>query len=111
VKTYAHSLLLQQERLEDLTAKKRELGRAIDNKRLELLKLKHTQLESMKQQDPELERAIAELTVKVRAYEAPEAPIEAPKGMIRLGKKADDGSIVRVDLPKSSENSAASAAE
>ena len=111
VKTYAHSLLLQQERLEDLTAKKRELGRAIDNKRLELLKLKQAQLESMKQQDPELERAILELTEKVRAYEAPEAPVEAPKGMIRLGKKAEDGSIVRVDAPKPAESSAASAAE
>jgi predicted CoA-substrate-specific enzyme activase len=111
VKTYAHSLLLQQERLEDLTAKKRELGRAIDNKRLELLKLKQAQLEGMKQQDPELERAILELAEKVRAYEAPEAPVEAPKGMIRLGKKAEDGSIVRVDAPKPAETAAASAAE
>ena len=34
VKTYAHSLRLQQERLEDLTARRRELGHAIDRKRL-----------------------------------------------------------------------------
>src|SRR5687768_16745856 len=43
VNTYAHSLRLQQERLEDLTDKKRQLARRIDDKRLELLRLKQVQ--------------------------------------------------------------------
>jgi predicted CoA-substrate-specific enzyme activase len=97
VKTYAHSLLLQQERLEDLAGKKRQLARRIDEKRLELLQMRQAQLDAMKQKDPVLEQSIAELAVKVRAYEAPAAPIEVPKGMLRLGKKMADGSIERID--------------
>jgi predicted CoA-substrate-specific enzyme activase len=97
VKTYAHSLLLQQERLEDLAGKKRQLARRIDEKRLELLQMKQAQLDGMKQKDPVLEQSIAELAVKVRAYEAPAAPVEVPKGMLRLGKKMADGSIQRIE--------------
>jgi predicted nucleotide-binding protein (sugar kinase/HSP70/actin superfamily) len=108
VKTYAHSLRLQQERLEDLSIKKRELARRIDEKRLELLRLKQSQFEAMKKQDPELERSIAELAEKVRSYEAPPIETEAPKGMIQLGKKLADGSIQRLDP---SSPAAASAAE
>src|SRR6185436_15647091 len=98
VKTYAHSLRLQQERLEDLAGKKRQLARRIDEKRLELLKLRQTQLESTKQQDPALEQSIAELAEKVRAYEAPAIVPETPKGMMQLGKKMSDGSIQRIDV-------------
>jgi predicted CoA-substrate-specific enzyme activase len=107
VKTYAHSLRLQQERLEDLTDKKRQLSRRIDEKRLELLRLKQSQLEAVKKQDPELEIRIAELAEKVRAYEAPPAEAETPKGMVQLGKKLADGSIQRLDT----NSAAASAAE
>ena len=38
VKTYAHSLKLHEERLEDVSRKKRELARRLDEKRLELLR-------------------------------------------------------------------------
>ena len=44
-----------------------------------------------------IEQSIAELADKVRAYEAPAAPVEVPKGMLRLGKKMADGSIERID--------------
>jgi hypothetical protein len=98
VKTYAHSLRLQQERLEDLAGKKRELSKRIDLKRLELLQLRAAQLESAQKKDPALEQSIAELAEKVRAYEAPPAEIEVPKGMMKLGKKLADGSIQRLDL-------------
>ncbi|HWP04621.1 MAG TPA: BadF/BadG/BcrA/BcrD ATPase family protein [Polyangiaceae bacterium] len=97
VKTYAHSLLLQQERLEDLNDKKRELARRIDEKRLELLRLRQVQLEGMRQKDPALEQSIAELAEKVRAYEAPPAAVELPKGMLKLGRKMADGSIQRIE--------------
>ncbi|MEB2310713.1 MAG: acyl-CoA dehydratase activase-related protein [Sorangiineae bacterium] len=89
VKTYAHSLRLQHERLEDVGMKRRELGRAIDQKRLELLTLKQEQLAAMKKDDPELARQIAALAEKVRAYEVkvpPEAPTSAPVA----GSGADD---------------------
>jgi predicted nucleotide-binding protein (sugar kinase/HSP70/actin superfamily) len=99
VKTYAHSLRLQQERLEDVTSRKRQLARAIDRKRLELLELKQRQLESMSRRDSDLQRQIGELTEKVRAYDAPPPPPEPPPGVVRLGKKTADGSIVRLAHP------------
>ena len=96
VKTYAHSLRLQQERLEDLTGKKRELARRIDEKRLELLRLRQAQLESVKQKDAALEQSIAELAEKVRAYSAPPPAAEPAMGIMKLGKKMPDGSIQRI---------------
>lgn len=96
VKTYAHSLRLQQERLEDVSQKKRDLAHAVDKKRLELLELKQKQ-----QHDLTLATQINELREKVRAYEsAVKAEPELPKGVVRLGKKAEDGRIVRVDAPQ-----------
>jgi len=112
VKTYAHSLLLQQERLEDLAGKKRQLARRIDEKRLELLKMRQAQLDSTKQKDPALEQSIAELGDRMRAYEAPAIVPETPKGMVQLGKKLEDGSIQRFNTtPAPVAESSASAAE
>jgi predicted CoA-substrate-specific enzyme activase len=96
VKTYAHSLRLQQERLEDIGKKKRDLAYAIDKKRLELLELKTAQLNALHQGDVNLQRQLEELREKVRAYEAPPESIELPKGVVRLGKKTDDGRVVPV---------------
>ncbi|HWA71705.1 MAG TPA: BadF/BadG/BcrA/BcrD ATPase family protein [Polyangiaceae bacterium] len=97
VKTYAHSLLLQQERLEDVTRKKRALAESLDKKRLELFQLKQAQLESLSKKDSELERQIAELTERVRGYEAArEKPVELPVGVVQLGRRREDGSIERL---------------
>lgn len=108
VKTYAHSLLLQQERLEDLSDKKRQLSHAIDRKRLELLKLKKAQLDGLHREDSQVERQIAEIAERVRAYETAIAPPEpeAPKGVIQLGKRGADGSIERI-VPKTQAPTAA----
>jgi predicted nucleotide-binding protein (sugar kinase/HSP70/actin superfamily) len=117
VKTYAHSLLLHQERLEDVTAKQRELSHAVDMKRLELLELKQSQLDSLQKRDPELERKLQEARQKVQSYQvAAQAPEPTP-GLMRLGKKTEDGSIVRIghegaSPPRQEQpNSAATAAE
>src|SRR5690606_25009209 len=97
VKTYAHSLRLQQERLEDVATKKRDLAHAIDKKRLELLKLKQEQLASVHRQDSEIARTIQELTEKVRLYETKlPVEVELPKGVVRLGRKSSDGKVVPV---------------
>jgi hypothetical protein len=45
VKTYAHSLKLARGALEDISEKKRELARRIDEKRLELLEMKRSELD------------------------------------------------------------------
>src|SRR5207302_7903428 len=70
VKTYAHSLKLHEERLQDSARRKEELVHALDRKRLELLELKRKQLESIRQTDVVLIRQIEELAAKVRAYQA-----------------------------------------
>jgi predicted CoA-substrate-specific enzyme activase len=97
VKTYAHSLKLHEERLEDSAKKKRDLAHAIDKKRLELLELKKNQLlDQMRQPDGALVHQISELAAKVRAYQAPPSPPELPKGIMQLGRKREDGTVVRV---------------
>jgi predicted nucleotide-binding protein (sugar kinase/HSP70/actin superfamily) len=99
VKTYAHSLKLHEERLQDSARRKEQLAIAIDTKRLELLELKKKQLESLKQTDVALIRQIEELAVKVKAYQAPPQAPELPKGIVQLGKKREDGTVVRVQAP------------
>jgi predicted nucleotide-binding protein (sugar kinase/HSP70/actin superfamily) len=97
VKTYAHSLRLQHERLEDVAGRKRELSHAIDQKRYELLKLKQEQLAATQRQDPEITRSIEELAAKLKSYETKvPVQVELPKGMVRLGRKANDGQIIPV---------------
>jgi predicted nucleotide-binding protein (sugar kinase/HSP70/actin superfamily) len=112
VKTYAHSLLLQHERLEDQSSKKRSLAETVDRKRLELLQLKQQQLASTKQQDAALEKAIAETSERINSYETRRAAeVELPKGTVRLGRKAADGSIVPIENATTAPNDAVTAAE
>jgi len=96
VKTYAHSLKLHEERLTDSARRKEQLAVALDTKRLELLELKRKQLDGLKQTDVALIRQIEELAAKVKAYQAPPAAPELPKGIVQLGKKREDGTVVRV---------------
>jgi hypothetical protein len=105
VKTYAHSLKLHEERLEDTAHRKDELKFRMEEKRLQLLELKRQQLEARKQQDPALETMINETKLKVAEYsKRVEAnrpkpnPVEQAKdaGLVRLGimKRVDDREIV-----------------
>jgi hypothetical protein len=113
VKTYAHSLLLQHERLEDQAGKKRSLAETVDRKRLELLQLKQQQLASTAKTDEALEKAIRETSERIMGYEVRrQAEIELPKGTVRLGRKAADGSIVPIgDAPAAAASDAVTAAE
>ena len=95
VKTYAHALKLHEERLQDARLKRDQLSHAIDNKRLQLLELKSAQLEANRVQDPTLRASIETLREKLRAYVPLTKPVpEAPKGMVKLGKKNKDGQVV-----------------
>jgi predicted nucleotide-binding protein (sugar kinase/HSP70/actin superfamily) len=109
VKTYAHSLGLHKERLEDTASAKDELAYRMERKRLELLQLKQKQLEERRQMDPAIARQIAETIEKVRLYEqARAARTDAEKaaekrdalaaaGILRLGIKRDEsGTIARL---------------
>jgi predicted CoA-substrate-specific enzyme activase len=106
VKTYAHSLRMQEERLEDVAQKKRALSHSLDRKRLELLELKQAQLAGVRKEDSDLVRQIAEVSARIQSYEAQSKKPEAPAGILQLGKKRADGSIERIS-GRSSEVSAA----
>ncbi|WP_437501209.1 BadF/BadG/BcrA/BcrD ATPase family protein [Sorangium sp. So ce1099] len=98
VKTYAHSLKLHEEALEDAAKKKAQLVQRIDEKRLELLQLKQEQQAARKITDPALEREIAALAERVRSYVAPVSPPDAPKtGLVQLKKKQSDGTVVPLE--------------
>lgn len=97
VKTYAHSLKLHEEALEDTAKKKNELLHSLDKKRLELLSAKHAQLINRRITDPELEKQMTALSDKLRAYEAPKAaPPEPPKDLVQLRRKKVDDSALPV---------------
>ena len=95
VKTYAHALKLHQERLEDAGKRNRELVNVLDHKRVELLSLRKEQLAARNQNDPAIEVQLEELRARLKAYEAPPALPELPKGVIQLGKKTAQG-VVRL---------------
>jgi predicted CoA-substrate-specific enzyme activase len=98
VKTYAHSLKLHEERLEDMAKKQDQLKFKIEEKRLQLLELKRAQLAERKVQDPALEQQISAVKEKVAEYSKRVSArqvdkVEAAKelGLVRLGIKKDNG--------------------
>jgi hypothetical protein len=93
VKTYAHSLKLHEEALEDAAKKRSQLAVSIDKKRLELFEMKKEQLAARQITDPKLEQQIAELGERLRSYVAPVTPPEPPKGLVQLKRKPTDGSV------------------
>jgi activator of 2-hydroxyglutaryl-CoA dehydratase/predicted nucleotide-binding protein (sugar kinase/HSP70/actin superfamily) len=96
VKTYAHALRLHEERLQDTRKRKGELEHSIDKKRLELLTLRQEQLTARRVSDPAITRQIDEVKERIRAYEARATvsePAEAPKGLIQLRKKTNEGLV------------------
>jgi len=100
VKTYAHSLDLHKERLDDLSSKKEELLHRIDGKRLELLRLKEAQLAQRAQKDPAIARQIDELTAKVRAYEAARAEKTAAEKAAESADEMKTAGIVRLGIKR-----------
>jgi activator of 2-hydroxyglutaryl-CoA dehydratase/predicted nucleotide-binding protein (sugar kinase/HSP70/actin superfamily) len=100
VKTYAHSLDLHKERLDDLSFKKEELLHRIDGKRLELLRLKEAQLAERSQKDPAITRQIEELAVKVKAYEAARAAKTAAETAAERAEEMKTAGIVRLGIKR-----------
>lgn len=109
VKTYAHSLSLHQERLEDLGKAKAELSHRIDLKRLELLRRKQHELSARSLGDTSIAREISELMERVACYErdVSEAAASAralaanaaraEMGLVRLGiRRSDTDTISRI---------------
>jgi predicted CoA-substrate-specific enzyme activase len=95
VKTYAHTLKLHEERLQDHAKRKQELMVAIDQKRLELLEMREQQLAARSVKDPAIAAQIEELKKKISEYQHTAVPEEAPtpKGLVQLGKKTHQGVV------------------
>jgi predicted nucleotide-binding protein (sugar kinase/HSP70/actin superfamily) len=106
VKTYAHSLGLHKERLEDTGRAKSELAYRIEMKRLELLRAKERQLAERRTVDPMVAKQIEETVAKVQAYEnargaktalekaSENADALKKAGIVRLGIKRDDSETI-----------------
>ena len=75
VKTYAHTLRLHQERLDDAACKHEQLNYRLDLKRLELLRLKGAQLAARHQADSEIAREIAALRGRIQQYQSRPAAV------------------------------------
>jgi hypothetical protein len=70
VKTYAHTLMLLREKLEDQAQKKGELDRAVTMKKLELMKQLQGKLASVGKTDEKLDREVAALDAQVAEWAA-----------------------------------------
>ncbi|HEY4239169.1 MAG TPA: acyl-CoA dehydratase activase-related protein, partial [Kofleriaceae bacterium] len=70
VKTYAHTLMLLKERLEDQATKKVELDRTVTEKKLELMRALQTKLAGVGRTDDKLDREIHTLDEQVSAWRA-----------------------------------------
>ena len=101
VKTYAHSLKLHEERLDDSNKKSAQLHFRIEEKRLQLLELKQQQLRDRQQKDETLAKQIEEVKQRVaeyaRRFQPTGATLEPDKGLVRLGiKKTAEDRVVRL---------------
>jgi hypothetical protein len=70
VKTYAHTLMLLREKLEDQAQKKGELDRALTVKKLELMKSLQQKLATVGKTDDKLDREVAALDAQVAEWQA-----------------------------------------
>ncbi|HSN28402.1 MAG TPA: acyl-CoA dehydratase activase-related protein, partial [Kofleriaceae bacterium] len=70
VKTYAHTLMLLREKLEDQAQKKGELDRAVVAKKLELMKQLQQKLAGVGRMDDKLDREVGVLEAQVAAWQA-----------------------------------------
>jgi predicted nucleotide-binding protein (sugar kinase/HSP70/actin superfamily) len=70
VKTYAHTLMLLREKLEDQAQKKVELDRAMVAKKLELMTMLQQKLAAVGKTDDKLDREVSALTAQVAEWKA-----------------------------------------
>jgi predicted nucleotide-binding protein (sugar kinase/HSP70/actin superfamily) len=90
VKTYAHTLMLLREKLEDQAIKQVELDRAVSRKKLELLKHLQAKLAGVGRTDDKLDREVTGLEAQIAAWQA-EEDAKRPKAKRPLGLKVVEG--------------------
>lgn len=97
VKTYAHSLRLRQEQLEELAAKRLELAHDLDDKRLQLL-LREQARQTTPALSAELEAEIAAVRERIAHYQPRPLDPAADAKLVTLGRRLEDGRIDRIPL-------------
>jgi activator of 2-hydroxyglutaryl-CoA dehydratase/predicted nucleotide-binding protein (sugar kinase/HSP70/actin superfamily) len=96
VKTYAHTLMLLREKLEDQAQKKVELDRTLAAKKLELMKVLQQKLAGVGRTDDKLDAEISALEQQVAAWQA-EEEAKRPKA-----KKSAALNVIRATAQKES---------
>src|SRR5207237_325553 len=81
VKTYAHTLMLLKEKLEDQATKKVELDRTVLTKKLELMKQLQTKLTTVGRTDDRLDTQINQLEALVAADDANRPKVKRPAAL------------------------------
>jgi len=95
VKTYAHSLRLHQERVEDEAARRQELSHRVAVKELELLERARANTKDLSELDAaRLGESIEALRQRVASYHPRRGP-EQETGLVRLGRRRADGTVER----------------
>jgi hypothetical protein len=77
VKTYAHTLSLHEEKLQDIAAKRSELQRSVEDKRRELLRARHSALADLADSDERARKQLGEMNVAYRNYLAEDPVLPA----------------------------------
>jgi activator of 2-hydroxyglutaryl-CoA dehydratase/predicted nucleotide-binding protein (sugar kinase/HSP70/actin superfamily) len=96
VKTYAHTLMLLREKLEDETEKRAQLELAVDRKKLELLEQLRQRLAAVGRRDESLEAQIAHLSARVAAaLPAPEPEVAADAKKTPAAKRSSALAVLR----------------
>jgi predicted nucleotide-binding protein (sugar kinase/HSP70/actin superfamily) len=106
VKTYAHTLMLLKEKLEDQAIKKTELDRAVTIKKLELMKQLQAKLAGIGRTDDKLDQEVKTLESLVLEWQAQEAasrPKAKKPSALNVIKEAGAGSNAASTLAKAKE--------
>ena len=103
VKTYAHTLMLLREKLEDQAQKKSELDRTLSLKKLELMKTLQAKLAGVGRTDDKLDaevKALEELAAKWQAEEQAKSPKAKKVAALNVIKESGAGSSSTANLAK-----------
>ena len=87
VKTYAHALRLERERLEEFAAQRRDFEWNLDKKRLTLLEARQDHKRARAEHDAQLELDLANLRRKVSQYAAPAHAVDDGPKLVQLRRK------------------------
>ncbi|HTL39149.1 MAG TPA: acyl-CoA dehydratase activase-related protein, partial [Kofleriaceae bacterium] len=106
VKTYAHTLMLLREKLEDQAVKKGELDRAVSIKKLELMKQLQAKLAGVGRTDDTLDAEVTALEAQVALWHAEEQakhPKAKKPSALNVIKDSGAGSNAAANLAKAKE--------